>query len=87
MLTINATKADMCFVLPGQLLVRMFLLHVKSLAIKRTHYMIFLGYFVELAMGFGALSLLSILVGVSTGSRRRRIWRAVAGLVLLHGAQ
>ncbi|KAJ6625639.1 hypothetical protein B0H10DRAFT_2002520 [Mycena sp. CBHHK59/15] len=42
------------------------------------------GYAVELAIGFGALSLISIVVGVSTHSRRRRIWRAVAGLVILH---
>jgi len=34
-------------------------------------------------VGFGALSLMAILFGVSTHSRRRRIWRAVAGLVML----
>ncbi|KAJ7770238.1 hypothetical protein DFH07DRAFT_806229 [Mycena maculata] len=42
------------------------------------------GYAVELAIGFGALSLVTILIGISTHSRRRRIWRAVAGLVILH---
>ncbi|KAJ7497301.1 hypothetical protein FB451DRAFT_224924 [Mycena latifolia] len=41
------------------------------------------GYAVELAIGFGALSLITIAIGVSTHSRRRRIWRAVAGLVVL----
>ncbi|KAJ7084393.1 hypothetical protein B0H15DRAFT_848978 [Mycena belliarum] len=41
------------------------------------------GYAVELAIGFGALSLITIALGVSTHSRRRRIWRAVAGLVIL----
>ncbi|KAF8908769.1 hypothetical protein CPB85DRAFT_1308646 [Mucidula mucida] len=41
------------------------------------------GYAVELGIGFSALSLVAILFGVSTGSRRRRIWRAVAGLVAL----
>ncbi|KAJ7045523.1 hypothetical protein C8F04DRAFT_1065097 [Mycena alexandri] len=44
------------------------------------------GYAVELAIGFGALSLAAIIFGVSTHSRRRRIWRAVAGLVVLHSA-
>ncbi|KAJ7462314.1 hypothetical protein B0H11DRAFT_2055066 [Mycena galericulata] len=42
------------------------------------------GYAVGLAIGFGALSLVTILIGVSTHSRRRRIWRAVAGFVILH---
>ncbi|KAG7098540.1 hypothetical protein E1B28_000476 [Marasmius oreades] len=41
-------------------------------------------YAVELGAGFAVLSLFAILVGVSTGSRRRRIWKAVAGLVMLH---
>ncbi|KAJ7703193.1 hypothetical protein B0H17DRAFT_1194406 [Mycena rosella] len=41
------------------------------------------GYAVELAIGFGALSLATIAIGVSTRSRRRRIWRAVAGIVIL----
>ncbi|KAG9316602.1 hypothetical protein JVU11DRAFT_2656 [Chiua virens] len=30
------------------------------------------------------MALVSLLIGVSTHSRRRRVWRAVAGLVLLH---
>jgi len=42
------------------------------------------GYATELAIGFAALSLVTIVIGVSTHSRRRRIWRAVAGLVILH---
>jgi len=41
-------------------------------------------YVVELAIWCSALSLCTIIFGVSTHSRRRRIWRAVAGLVLLH---
>ncbi|CAA7263157.1 unnamed protein product [Cyclocybe aegerita] len=41
------------------------------------------GYLAQIGIGFGSVSLLAILVGVSTHSRRRRIWRAVAGLVLL----
>lgn len=40
----------------------------------------------EIALGFGPISLLAILFGVSTHSRRRRIWTAVAGLVLLQAA-
>ncbi|KAJ7346624.1 hypothetical protein DFH08DRAFT_196106 [Mycena albidolilacea] len=42
------------------------------------------GYAVELAIGFGALSLVAILVGVSTAARRRRVWRAVAGFIIFH---
>jgi hypothetical protein len=42
-------------------------------------------YFEELAIWSAAASLVAILFGVSTHSRRRRIWRAVAGLVFLHG--
>ncbi|KAF8554188.1 hypothetical protein OG21DRAFT_1440801, partial [Imleria badia] len=41
-------------------------------------------YFTELGIGFAAMALVALLVGVSTHSRRRRVWRAVAGLVLLH---
>ncbi|KAJ7680328.1 hypothetical protein DFH06DRAFT_1162668 [Mycena polygramma] len=41
------------------------------------------GYAVQLAIGFGALSLVTVLFGVSTHSRRRRIWRAIAGLIVL----
>ncbi|KAI0320921.1 hypothetical protein OF83DRAFT_466938 [Amylostereum chailletii] len=40
-------------------------------------------YVSELGIGFGALALLAIVFGVSTHSRRRRIWKAVAGLVAL----
>lgn len=43
------------------------------------------GYFEQVAIGFAALSLAAILLGISTHSRRRRIWRAVAGLVALQG--
>jgi len=41
------------------------------------------GYLEQVAIGFAALSLATILLGISTHSRRRRIWRAVAGLVAL----
>ncbi|KIJ68161.1 hypothetical protein HYDPIDRAFT_37724 [Hydnomerulius pinastri MD-312] len=41
-------------------------------------------YFTELGIGFAAMALVALLIGVSTHSRRRRVWRAVAGLVLLH---
>jgi hypothetical protein len=44
------------------------------------------GYLDEIAMGFGATSSATILFGMSTHSRRRRIWSAVAGLVLLQAA-
>lgn len=42
-------------------------------------------YFTELGIGFAAMALVALLIGVSTHSRRRRVWRAVAGLLLLHG--
>jgi len=42
------------------------------------------GYFSELGAGFAIVALLTLLFGVSTHSRRRRIWRAVAALVALH---
>lgn len=42
------------------------------------------GFASELAIGCGALTLLTLIVGVSTHSRRRRIWRVVAGLIILH---
>lgn len=45
------------------------------------------GYFSELAIGFGVVACLALLFGVSTHSRRRRIWRAVAGLTAFHGMQ
>ncbi|KAF8444583.1 hypothetical protein L210DRAFT_3758573 [Boletus edulis BED1] len=41
-------------------------------------------YFTELGIGFASMALVALLIGVSTHSRRRRVWRAVAGLVLLH---
>ncbi|KAJ3926544.1 MAG: hypothetical protein NXY57DRAFT_905491 [Lentinula lateritia] len=44
------------------------------------------GYAVEISIGFAVLALFAILIGVSTGSRRRRIWKAVAGLVALQSA-
>ena len=43
------------------------------------------GYIDELAIGFASVSLIAILFGVSTHSRRRRIWRAVFGLLLFQG--
>ncbi|XP_006461088.1 hypothetical protein AGABI2DRAFT_221555 [Agaricus bisporus var. bisporus H97] len=42
------------------------------------------GYIDQVAIGFGAVSLLAILFGVTTGSRRRRIWGVVSWLVLFH---
>lgn len=42
------------------------------------------GYSAELSVVFGAATLVGILVGVSTRSRRRRVWRACAGLETLH---
>ncbi|KAI0088035.1 hypothetical protein BDY19DRAFT_985746 [Irpex rosettiformis] len=42
------------------------------------------GYLSELATGFGAVSTLAIVFGVTTHSRRRRIWKMVAALVALH---
>ncbi|TFY62245.1 hypothetical protein EVG20_g6777 [Dentipellis fragilis] len=44
------------------------------------------GYLAELSVTFGAAALLSLIFGVSTHSRRRRIWKAVAVLVTAHGA-
>lgn len=43
------------------------------------------GYFTELSIGLAAVACLTLVFGVSTHSRRRRIWRAVAVLVALHG--
>ena len=43
------------------------------------------GYAAELSAGFAALTTLTILFGVSSRARRRRMWRAVAGLLSLHG--
>ena len=44
------------------------------------------GYFGELGIGFGIVSCLAILFGVTTHSRRRRIWKTASVLVSLHGA-
>ncbi|KAL0955966.1 hypothetical protein HGRIS_002148 [Hohenbuehelia grisea] len=41
------------------------------------------GYVSQIAIGFVSMSLVAILFGLTTHSRRRRIWRAVAGLVSL----
>lgn len=43
------------------------------------------GYFAGLSIGFAAMACLAIIFGVTTHSRRRRIWRAVAVFVALHG--
>ena len=43
------------------------------------------GYLDMIAIGFSAVSLAAIIFGVTTHSRRRRIWRAVAGLVTMAG--
>lgn len=43
------------------------------------------GYFAGLSMGFAGMACLAIIFGVTTHSRRRRIWTAVAGFVALHG--
>jgi len=42
------------------------------------------GYLAQLAVGFGTMALFALLIGVSTHSRRRRVWKAVAGLVTLN---
>ncbi|KAI0253995.1 hypothetical protein BJV78DRAFT_1274238 [Lactifluus subvellereus] len=42
------------------------------------------GYAAQLAVGFGVMALFALLIGVSTHSRRRRVWKAVAGLVTLN---
>ena len=39
----------------------------------------------EVGAFFGAATMVGILIGVSARSRRRRVWRGVAGLVGLHG--
>ena len=43
------------------------------------------GYISYLAIGFGAVACAAIVFGVSTHSRRKRIWKVVATLVALHG--
>jgi hypothetical protein len=42
-------------------------------------------YLSELGMGFAGMALVALMIGVSTGSRRRRVWRAVAAMVFVHG--
>lgn len=42
------------------------------------------GYSAQLGIGFGVLALVTLLFGVSTHSRRRRVWIAVAGLITLN---
>jgi len=42
-------------------------------------------YVSYLAVGFGAVACTAIVFGVSTHSRRKRIWKAVAALIALHG--
>jgi hypothetical protein len=42
-------------------------------------------YLDQIALGIGALALVTVLFGVTTHSRRRRIWKTVAGLVFLAG--
>lgn len=42
-------------------------------------------YATEMGIWFSAVALVALLFGISTHSRRRRIWRAVAGLIALHG--
>ncbi|KAL5528150.1 hypothetical protein ACEPAF_7286 [Sanghuangporus sanghuang] len=44
------------------------------------------GYAAELGVVFGAGALMAVLIGVSTRSRRMRVWRAVAGLEGLHAS-
>jgi hypothetical protein len=44
------------------------------------------GYLAHMAIGFSVMALFSLLVGVSTHSRRRRVWKAVAGFVTFNGA-
>jgi hypothetical protein len=43
------------------------------------------GYVSETGVGFAAMALIALIIGVSTHSRRRRVWRAVAGLIIFHG--
>lgn len=42
-------------------------------------------YVSYLAIGFGAVACVAIIFGVSTHSRRKRIWKVVAALIGLHG--
>ena len=42
-------------------------------------------YFGELGIGFAVVACLAILFGVTTHSRRRRIWKTASALVVFHG--
>lgn len=42
------------------------------------------GYSAQLGIGYGVMALVTLLFGVSTHSRRRRVWKAVAGLITLN---
>jgi len=42
------------------------------------------GYLTELGAGFAGVALFALLIGVSTHSRRRRIWKAVVWLITFH---
>ena len=42
-------------------------------------------YFSYLAIGFGAVTCAAIVFGVSTHSRRKRIWKVVAATIAFHG--
>ncbi|KAI5117783.1 hypothetical protein M0805_000426 [Coniferiporia weirii] len=44
------------------------------------------GYSAELGVVFGAAALLAVLIGISTHSRRRRVWRGIAGMQVFHAA-
>lgn len=44
-------------------------------------------YVSYLAIGFGIITCAAIVFGVSTHSRRKRIWKVVAALIALHGAR
>lgn len=43
-------------------------------------------YVSEIGVGFVVMALVALIIGVSTHSRRRRVWRAVAGLVILQSS-
>lgn len=68
---------------------RPFPARVKDACEKENHYFCIVwttaGFLSELAAGFAVVSCLALVFGVTTHSRRRRIWRAVAALVALHG--
>ena len=68
---------------------RPFPARVKDACEKENHYFCIVwttaGFLSELAAGFAVVSCLTLVFGVTTHSRRRRIWRAVAALVALHG--